>query len=427
MGALDDLTRLTETAEDLPPHDGRELFRSRRRRRTRRRVTSGTVAALAVVLVGVIAWPGVGPDRVVIDQVAGTDGQVLGTLDVPERGSASAGYLDDGTPVFVSHAEDGTVRVLDALDPDLDGKLIVYCPQLERLLEPRADSTYLLDGTYAGGPSPADLSRYPAELTGNGSQVVVTGPVEPSDGRSAEQRDFTGTRCDDAVMHEPDRSEPELALREAVPEDGSWRWAYVRMEVFDDRSLVLCDALRGCASQQDGLLTGEQLATTEDPADFPSSDLLWALVREGPAGVEVRYAVRDIEINTGPRTGLDDVRSSIGWAPRHLIQVTDTTGVVLDANMVLWLRFDPDGWFSADLPCTTRYGRFELLPDDTIRLSDVTASPRGPCDEALQDPLEAVLDDGERTLQVERDNLYLTTPDGLRLDYSWDRASLNLN
>jgi hypothetical protein len=425
MGALDDLTRLTETATDSPPADGREVFRTGRRRRRRRRAMGGTLAAFAVVLVAVVGWPGVDlSERVVIDDVAGTEGQVSGTFPVPDRGSASARYLDDGTPVFVSHADDGTVRVLDAPDRHL-GMLVVYCPGVDRFLEPRADSSYLLDGTYAGGPSPADLPRYPAELTGDGDQITVTGPVRRSDGRSAEQQDFSGIRCDEAVMHEPDTSHPLLPVREAVPEDGSWGWAYVRLEVFDDRSLVLCDALRGCIREQDGLLTGERHDSTADPVDYPPSTLHWALVRARPEGVDVRYAVRDIEINTGPRDGLDQVRFSIGWSPRHLVQVTDTTGAVLDANMVLWLRFDPDGWFSADLPCTTRYGRFELLSDDTIRLFDVAGSPRGHCDEALQDPLEAVFDEDERTLEVDGNDFSLTTPDGLRLEYSWDRARPN--
>jgi hypothetical protein len=72
MGALDDLTRLTETAGDTPPYDGRQLFRSRRRRRTRRRVTSGTVATLAVVLVAVVAWPGGDvANRVIVDEFVG--------------------------------------------------------------------------------------------------------------------------------------------------------------------------------------------------------------------------------------------------------------------------------------------------------------------------------------------------------------------
>lgn len=427
MGALDELTRLTETASDRPPADGREVFRAGRRRRVRRRALGGTLAASVAVLVVALGWPGSGlSERVVIDGVVGTEGQVSGEFPVPERGSASARYLEDGTPVFVSHADDGTVRVFDASDRHL-GRLVVYCPAVDRLLEPVAGSTYLLDGTWTGGgPSPADLSRYPAELTDDGGRITVTGPVQRSDGRSAEQQDFTGIRCDGAVLHEPDTSRPLLPVREAVPEDGSWGWAYVRLEVFDDRSLVLCDALRGCTREQDGLLTGERLDVTQDPADYPPSTLHWALVRARPEGVEVRYAVRDIEINTGPLDGLDQVRFSIGWSPRPLVQVTDTTGV-LDANMLLWLRFDPDGWFSADLPCSARYGRFELLPDDAIRLLDVTGSPRGDCDEALQDPLEVVFDEGERTLQVEGNDVSLTTPDGLRLEYSWDPARLDLD
>ena len=422
MGALDELADLTETARDVPPHRGPELFRSVRRRRTRRRQAGATLATVAVAMVAVVVWPGGDlPDRVVIDEIAGADGHVSGALPVPDRGSASAGYLDDGTPVFVSHANDGTVRVLDALDPHLDGKLIAYCPQVDRLLEPRAGSTYLLDGTWTGGPSPADLSRYPAETTDDGARVVVSGPVEASEGRSAEQRDFTGMRCDDVVMHDPDRSEPDLPVREAVPDDGSWGWAYVRLEVFDDRSLILCDALRGCPRRQDGLPTGAQLPAANDPADFPDTTMLWALVHNGTDGVDVRYAVRDIDINTGPRTGLDAVRSSIGSSPRHLVQATDEAGDGLDADRLLRLRFDPDGWFSADLPCTTRYGRYELDADDAIRFHDVQSTPAGTCDsQQLQDVLQTVLDDGARTLQVEGNDLRLTAPQGHRLDYSWN-------
>ena len=34
-----------------------------------------------------------------------------------------------------------------------------------------------------------------------------------------------------------------------------------------------------CALEQDRLQTGEQLASTDDPADYPPSTLRWALVR----------------------------------------------------------------------------------------------------------------------------------------------------
>ncbi|MTV24511.1 hypothetical protein FTX61_03640 [Nitriliruptoraceae bacterium ZYF776] len=427
MGALDDLTRLAEADGDLPPHDGRELFRSRRRRRARRRVAGGTVATFAVALVAWIAWPGVAPtDRVIVDEVAGADGHASGTLLVPERGSASADYLDDGTPVFVSHAEDGTVRVLDAHDRHFAGKMVVFCPGIDRLLEPRAGSSYLLDGTYAGGgPSPADLSRYPAELTDDGTSIEVTGPVVLSDGRGAAPRDFTDTRCDNAVRHEPDRSAPETPLREAVPDDGSWGWAYVRLEVLDDLSLILCHALFGCAAPQEGLMTGDRVPTAADvEAGYPETQPRWALVRDGSDGVEVRYAVRDIELNTGPRTDLDEVRSSIGWSPRHLVRITDAAGEIVTTDGRLRLRFDPDGWFSADLPCTTRYGRFELLPGEHIRFSDVRATSAGTCDdEGLEAHLAAVLDDGARTLRVSDNDLHLVSEEGRGLDYSWSPPS----
>lgn len=148
-----------------------------------------------------------------------TQGALPNMLPIPQIGSAAASYLDDGTPVFISHAEEGTVRILDALDRR--GGMVAFCPQVRLLIEPRDGSTYQLDGTYAGGPSPADLSQYPAELTDDGNHVVVTGAREPSAGRSAEQSEFPSPRCDDAVTHEPDTSHPEHTLHEAVPDDGT--------------------------------------------------------------------------------------------------------------------------------------------------------------------------------------------------------------
>ncbi|MEX1162258.1 MAG: META domain-containing protein [Nitriliruptor sp.] len=341
----------------------------------------------------------------------------LGTLGVPEAGSASAAYLDDGTPVFVTRTEDATLHVVDALDPHLDGKLLVHCPTIGRLLEPRAGSTYLLDGTHAGGPSPSDLTSYATEITDDGAFVTVSGPARPSDGRSAEQTDFEGHRCTDAEAHLPDTSRRDLDLRTATPDDGRWHWAYVRLEQ-DDGQPVLCHALRGC----DG--DGDQLP---GPATllYPDSSPLWALLRrdvDANGGVEVRLATHPIHIPDGPHENDTEAAIwNISGHPRHLDDVASSDLEWLGTDDRLLLRFDPDGWFSADTPCASRFGRYRFEDATTITFSDVATSATSCPDRPLEDALADMFDRGRgRTLTLDGNDLRIDTGTGTSLLYTWD-------
>ena len=172
----------------------------------------------------------------------------LDILAVPGRGTADAVYLADGTAVFVTRTDDDEVHVLDATDPHLDSKLDVHCPASGMLAEPVAGSSYRLDGSYLGGPTPRDLDRYPTRPSADGDHVTVTGPLEVSTGRSSDGDPSASGWCTDVVRHEPDPARRDLPLTASVRGDGRWRWAYLRVDLHRD-TIVLCHALRGCEGE----------------------------------------------------------------------------------------------------------------------------------------------------------------------------------
>ncbi len=85
------------------------------------------------------------------------------------------------------------------------------------------------------------------------------------------------------------------------------------------------------------------------------------------------------------------------------------------------LRFDPDGWFSADTPCGNRFGRYRLEDATTITFSDVTTTATSCPYRPLEDVLADVFDRGaDRTLTLDGDELRIDTRSGTSLLYTWD-------
>ena len=336
----------------------------------------------------------------------------------PRLRSASAAYLDDGTPVFVTRTEDATVHVVDALDPHLDGKLVVHCPTIGRLLEPRAGSTYLLDGTYAGGPSPSDLTSYATEITDDGD-VRHRHRARPPQRRSQRRTDRfrrssvlrrrgsparhlpTGPR----PAHRDPRGRP-LALGLRPPRTGRRpagplpRPAWLRRRrrpatwpCHDALSRQL--TVVGAATPRHRCERRRRGAPGHPPHPHPRRT-----ARE-------RHRGGDLEHRLAPPT------------PRATSPGATSTSSGTDERLLL--RFDPDGWFSADTPCGNRFGRYRLEDATTITFSDVTTTATSCPYRPLEDVLADVFDRGaDRTLTLDGDELRIDTRSGTSLLYTWD-------
>lgn len=250
MADLDELERLAARAGSA----ARDEARARHRRmdaaatataRSRRRLLGGlgavTAAVVAVALV-VQFGPAPGP---VIDPIDVADtpppspGDGTGLLPIPEVGDAIATYLDDGTPVFVSHPAEGELVVLDPAGHPFP-QLVSFCPSSGWFTEyPRAGQ-YNGWGDYVGGPAATAMAAYPHELvtTDDGGRAVrVTGPVgappERTERRGGEQRP-AGPACASDEGRAPDADERWHRPPDDVPTlradqlpQGRWVWARV--------------------------------------------------------------------------------------------------------------------------------------------------------------------------------------------------------
>ena len=186
---------------------------------------------------------------------------VDGVLPAPEVGEALAAYLDDGTPVFVSHPKDGEVVVLDAEDPRAPWgwrRLVSYCPQSGWFEELRHGSRFNGWGQYTGGPSPAGLAAYPSELAPDGQTVRVIGPVgehPPRDTPDLRRQDPGGPPCSNetdarpmgggATVHHVPPTDAPVSAGEGLSPD---RWTWARLMIggrLGDAVLCADDACTG--------------------------------------------------------------------------------------------------------------------------------------------------------------------------------------
>ena len=162
--ALDEqLRQLAERVPPPPAGDPQAAFRQGQRRRKRRRTSVASGLVLAVLGVTILVTQTVTGPPLVIDPTAPRDASVLA---VPEPGTADPAHLEDGTPVFVSHLDDGEVIVVDATSPD-NQALLAFCERGGGLEEPRHGSKFTADGTWIFGPSPTGLAAYPYEHVGD--------------------------------------------------------------------------------------------------------------------------------------------------------------------------------------------------------------------------------------------------------------------
>ncbi|MEX2625499.1 MAG: hypothetical protein WD225_01380, partial [Ilumatobacteraceae bacterium] len=206
------------------------------------------VAAWGVV----VAWPEPAPRAPAIEPIGPGDD---GLLPLPEVGSATAGYLEDGTPVFVSQPEAGEIVVVGATDHHLGDRLVVFCETSGWFEEPYHASRYNGWGEWTGGPSPSGLSPYRFEVVEGPVRAgvrVTGGPDTPSerDAHYEHSQSQRGPSCEpgqgqatDTIAHRPPDEVPVVGP-DQVPQD---RWGWVRLEVAGTvREPRLCTPGEGC-------------------------------------------------------------------------------------------------------------------------------------------------------------------------------------
>lgn len=146
---------------------------------------SRVATAGAVLLVAIVAF------------VASSGSRSTATLVLPPAGQVAAGAVGD-VPVFVTHATDGTVYVLDARSPhDVFPKVLAWCRPAAVFEDLWHGSIFDAAGRWIGGPAPTDMTTYPI-LQRTSTQVRVGQPAS-APARSVEASDVqepAGIRCD---------------------------------------------------------------------------------------------------------------------------------------------------------------------------------------------------------------------------------------
>jgi hypothetical protein len=310
----------------------------------RRPALAGLAVLVAVALV-VVGGRLVGDAGVVIEPVGPVEDP--GTLPVPEVGSVAPGYLEDGTPVFVSHPESGTVLVLDATSPHQESKLVAYCTSNGLLEDLYHGSMFTGWGDWIAGPSPTGLPVHPHELLG-GQRLRVTGPVGPGSERTQplgpDDVGPQGPSCEpgygdlaDAVGHRPP-VEPPLVDGGDVTAD-RWVWAtLVTGGTVDDPRV--CDADGSCPADAPSALPYPGTTGLAGPPSDPTPGVYLARAT-GDGAVQLRRPAlpTDGPVDEWPQGILPvpppgAVLAAYGWNRMPLFVVTEPDGatLVLDAT-----------------------------------------------------------------------------------------------
>jgi hypothetical protein len=224
----------------------------------RGRVPLVLASLVLVALIGVVSLRGGQPGPLEIaDQPDGLREPIAenGVLPVPAVGAVDAAYLDDLTPVFVSHPIEGEVLVLDARDTR-NHRLVVFCADTGWFVDVLHHSSWSRWGDYTGGPTPTGLPSFPTTIIDNGRSVQVTGPMDPAPDRRdrrGPESPREGSWCSygelgvpfgpDAIAHRSPASAPPLDGSQ-VPAD-RWVWATLTYGGTVSDPLV-CDADGSC-------------------------------------------------------------------------------------------------------------------------------------------------------------------------------------
>ncbi len=190
-------------AEGAPRDPGQldlDAIEARAARRRTGRIGATVAAVLAAVAIGVQTWPST-PEVPIIDEVEDGVVQDDGTtvLPLPEPGEVLPAHAN-GRPVFVVHAQDGDVRVLDALsphDPYPEAmKVLAYCTTSGWFEDPWHGSAFSDNGAWVGGPAPYGLATH--EVVEVGADTLTVGTLRSAPARGVLQgTEPTGAACHD--------------------------------------------------------------------------------------------------------------------------------------------------------------------------------------------------------------------------------------
>lgn len=125
-------------------------------------------------------------------------------IDLPPAGqTAATWHPDTGIPLFVVHAADGTVSVVEAVNPHAQSgaaRPISWCPH-GHFFDPLAASRFAPDGSYLGGPAPSDLVRYETRPGPEPDTIELRRRLVPGD-RERTPTEVSGTSmrwCDETT------------------------------------------------------------------------------------------------------------------------------------------------------------------------------------------------------------------------------------
>lgn len=283
-----------------------------RERRVARPLAGALIGALVVLLIVLLSGGPQLPGTVTIEPAAPDLGDVVsepvavdGVLPVPPIGEVIAAYLEDGTPVFVSHPAESEVHVLGAASPRTlrwQRRLVAWCPSSGQFEDLRGDGRFNAWGDYTGGPPPSALTDHPAIVSDDGRTVRLTGEntqVRARTDRRAE-RPIEGPPCEtgtqDDLVTEP------VVVHQAPDEtprlDGSeirgdrWIWATVRVggAPGDPRVCDLDDTCPASSPRLAGTLGGVDIGVVDA--------VVTGLVRDTEDGVYVLTdAIPDPELD----------------------------------------------------------------------------------------------------------------------------------
>lgn len=180
--------------------------------------------------------------------IATPPGGDLGTVAIPERGTAAAVRLDDGRPAFVVVDDAARPWVLDGQAPGSRGtlgSLVAWCPDSGQFVDPVTDSVYAADGRLLAGNGGAGLLAYAvrSEAVDKPESLIVGSETEARGVRS--DTSTVPRECQGgSTAHGPAQGEvfdPSVAADQEPP---GWIWLEGTLSVVDDQ-VRLCDGETG--------------------------------------------------------------------------------------------------------------------------------------------------------------------------------------
>lgn len=228
--------------------------------------------------------------------IATPPGGDLGTVAVPERGTAVAIRLDDGRPAFVVVDEGARPWVLDAEAPGSRGtlrSLVAWCPDARRFIDPMTKAVYAADGRLLAGGGGAGLLAYAlrSETIDKPTSLIVGSQTEAR-GVRADTTSVDDTCSGGTTAHGPEPGEvfdPSVAADQEPP---GWIWLEGTLSVVDGATR-LCDGV-------DGSCDGAAEVVGIDPASVQTSRAGRFLGRMREGAVEGLALIADTESTEAP-------------------------------------------------------------------------------------------------------------------------------